>query len=327
MEKLAVLLSSYKGKEALLLAHHNADPDSVCSAAALYFGLKEIGINAKIGAVDSISRLSKKILDTLNLKVEINPEPLADLIVLLDASTAGQLSGYAETFKNAKTQKVIIDHHAIQEQSLDADLKYIDETSTSSTKLVYELLQKLNISISKEIALLILLGIVAETAHLRFSKLEDLKIITKLLEDHSIKFSEVLSILTLKADISENIARIKCAKRMEMYRIKDYLIVTSNIVSFEASAARALVRLGADLAIVYAKRENELRVSIRSRSTFYEETKIDLAKDIIPEVAKIIDGSGSGHPTAAGANGKAVDKGEKVLKHVVDYVKNKLEHE
>lgn len=44
----------------------------------------------------------------------------------------------------------------------------------------------------------------------------------------------------------------------------------------------------------------------------------------MPGVAKIIQGTGSGHPTAAGANGKLVKKADEALKYIVEYVKTRI---
>jgi len=86
----------------------------------------------------------------------------------------------------------------------------------------------------------------------------------------------------------------------------------------------SLIRAGADLVGVAAEKEDEIRISLRSNQNFYEKTKIDLGKDVIPGIAKIIQGTGSGHPTAAGANGKLVNRADEALKYIFEYTKTKL---
>ena len=145
-----------------------------------------------------------------------------------------------------------------------------------------------------------------------------------MLEQHSLELSDILELLALPSDVSESIAKLRAAKRLKLYRIKDYILVTSKISSFEASAAKSLVRIGADLAVVAAERDDGVRISLRSNTKFARDTNIDLGKDLVPDVARIIDGSGSGHFSAAGANGKSKEKLEKAFDYVVKTVEKKV---
>lgn len=322
MREIANILKDFREKKVLLLAHHNADLDAIASALTLQSALKKLDFKVRIGVVDSVSKLSKEFLEKFNKKIEINPSlDDVDLIILLDTSTRGQLSDFAEKFEQSKTKKILIDHHTLQENGLKSDYKFVDEKASSTTELVYDLIKELGLQPSKEDALIISAGLVAETAHLKFANLKVFEILTNLIKQFNIKFDEVLDILSSEVDVSEKIARFKAAKRLKLHRIQDYLIVTSNITSFEASVARSLIKMGADLVAVYAKRDKEIRVSLRAKSHFVKKTNIDLGKNLIPEVAKIINGTGSGHPTAAGANGLNLKAGEKALNFVVSYVK------
>lgn len=329
MKKIAASLKDFKAKSILLLGHKNADPDSVCSVVALSLGLKQLGYKTRTGVIESASKLSQKILDAVGEKVEIDPDlENVDLIIMLDMSTEGQLSKFAEKVFSSKAKKMIIDHHAVHEYSMKADFSLIDEQASSTVELVYDLLNELKIKIDEKIAKLLLLGTVAETAHLQYAGLKNFEILTELMKKFSIEYDWVLATLESPMDISERIARMKASQRAKFERVGDFLFVTSKIKSFEASAARALIRTGADLAAVAAEKEDqkELRISVRATPNFYEKTKIDLGKDVMPGVAKIIQGTGSGHPTAAGANGKLVKKADEALKYIVEYVKLELLH-
>lgn len=324
MEELAQIFQKCSNKNILLLLHHNSDADAVSSAYVLSEGLKQIGAECRIGCAESVSETSQKILKELGFKVEISPVLEEDTIILLDTSTSGQLSELAEKFENSPAEKIIIDHHAVQENGLRVSFKFIDETASSTSIIIYELMKKMRLQIHKNMALATLLGIISDTAHLKFSTLRDFRVISEILENHQIKFSDVLEILTTETDISEKIANLKAAQRIKFHRLSDYLIVTSNVRSYEASAARAFLKLGADVAAVYAKRENEIRISIRAKAAFAEKTGINLAKDLIPEVAKVIKGTGSGHITAAGANGTDVNSGEKALECILSCLRKNI---
>jgi len=324
MEQLANFLKQYSGKRVLLIAHHNADPDAVGSAYALSEALKQLGCEVTMGAAESISKLSKKVMGILGGEVLLSPELNTDLLILLDTSTPGQLSSYADAVMSSTIPRVVIDHHAVQGESISSDQKLVDENAKSTTELIHRLLPLLNVKVSRNMALAVILGMVTDTAHFRFASKETFEIVTSLMKEHDIEPSEVMEILTIIPDISERIAVLKGAQRLSMNRVSDYLIVTSVVGTFEAATARALLRSGADVAIVAAHKDNEVRISMRSKSIFFKDTGINLGIDLAPELAKVIDGSGSGHPTAAGVNGKNTDNINKAFDKAVEIISRRI---
>jgi nanoRNase/pAp phosphatase (c-di-AMP/oligoRNAs hydrolase) len=324
MEQIADFLKQYSGKKVIFIAHHNADPDAVGSAFALSEALKQLDCETIIGVAESISKLSKKVMKVLGGEVVIDPKLDCDLVILLDISTPGQLSSYADTVVNCSVPKVIIDHHAIQGESLTADHKIVDENAQSTTELVHKLLPLLGVKVSREMALAIILGLITDTAHFRFASVETFEIMASLMKEHQIEPSEVMDILSLIPDISERIAVLKGEQRLKFKKVSNYLIATTVVGTFEAATARAILRSGADVAIVAAHKDKEVRISMRSKRTFSNETNINLGVDIVPEVAKIIDGSGSGHPNAAGVNGPNTDNINKALDKAVELISQRL---
>jgi len=324
MDAIANELKQYKDKKVLLLTHHNADPDALCSAIALSEGLAQLGIESEIGVVESARTLAQKVAEKLDAVYTTNPKFEQDLIVLLDTSTEGQLSKLAETFKQSGAKKMVIDHHTEQELTFSVDLKYVDEKASSTTEIVYELLEKLGVKITDRMAKAIVIGLVTDTAHFKFATAKNFRLIAKLLDEHSMQLSDILSLLAIRPHISEKIAVMKAVGRAETHRKGDYLIITSTVGSFEAAAARALLRVGADVAIVASVKGDELRVSMRSNHYFHTKTKIDLGKDVIPELKKLVDGSGSGHPTAAGFNGKNTKSVRTVLETLAKNIMERI---
>ncbi|MFH1450949.1 MAG: DHH family phosphoesterase [archaeon] len=324
MEQLADFFKQYSGKKVQLIAHHNADPDAVGSAYALSEALKQLGCETEIGVAESISKLSKQVMEILGADVAISPEINCDLLVLLDISTPGQLSSYAETVNNADVPRVIIDHHAVQGESLSADKKIVDENAKSTTEIIHRLLPLLGVKVTRKMALAIVLGLVTDTAHFRFASIETFELLASLMREHSIDPGEVMEILSLVPDVSERIAVLKGAQRVKFTRVKDYLVATTIVGTFEAATARALLRCGADVAIAAAHKDKEVRISMRSKPAFSNETGINLGVDISPELAKIVDGSGSGHPNAAGVNGTNTENINQALEKAVEIITQRL---
>jgi hypothetical protein len=111
------------------------------------------------------------------------------------------------------------------------------------------------------------------------------------------------TILTRRREISERMARLKGAGRISLYNVDDFILAISRIGSFHASVAKALVDLGADLAIAVGGEAKESKASLRATQQFYEETGLHLGTDIAGKIAD----SGGGHPTAASLSSTTID--------------------
>jgi len=117
-------------------------------------------------------------------------------------------------------------------------------------------------------------------------------------------------------------ARLKAAQRMQLHDIGGWTVATSNVGSFQASAARALLGLGADVAVVAGRDKRRLRASMRATERFYRETSIHLGRDIALPLGEEFGGAGSGHPTAAGVNGEGTLRA--MLVRAVELIMDKL---
>lgn len=305
-------LKELKGKKVLILTHHNADVDAVASAVALSEGLAQKGAKADIGVAESVSKPAQQI--AAKYSVIIDPDCAQyDYIILVETSVPEQLA----SVKNLRAD-MVIDHHPAGR--LAGEDCYIDEKAKATALMIYKILKELGCKIDKELAKIIAAGIVADTAHLRLADKEVFSIMAELLET-GFEFSDALKFIEVQQDLSERVAALKVGMRSELYKFGDILVALSNVVSHEAAAARALLKLGADIAIVIAEKENELRISSRGRESILEKG-IDLS-EIFKEVGKFIEGSGGGHPLAGSANGKRKPV-QHVKKFILDLLTKKL---
>jgi len=133
---------------------------------------------------------------------------------------------------------------------------------------------------------------------------------------------EVLSLLSMPTDSSERVARLKACQRAKLKKINDWLIVFSHVSAYQASAARALVSLGAHVAVVAGQRGDALQVSLRSSREFHQKTGIHLGRDIAKPLGEYLHGMGGGHATSAGVNG--VGEVEAGLKACLKILREKL---
>ena len=118
-----------------------------------------------------------------------------------------------------------------------------------------------------------------------------------------VNVQESLPLLSLTMDYSERMARLKAGNRVKLLRMNDWLIAFSHVSSYQASAARGIMSLGAHVAIVAGQKENKIQVSFRACAEFYKETGVHLGRDLAKPLGNFMGGMGGGHSISAGANG------------------------
>ncbi len=309
MQEILEFLSSLEGKKILLLTHHNADADALCSAWVLKNFLSRKN-TVKIASCESLAKQTRNILPLINEEIEIDPDCSAyELVFVLDTSSKEQI----KTAKNLEKIHLLIDHH--EKGDLHAETEIVDSNAKATCILVYRILKALGYKFSELERKLLVAGIVADTAHLRFANREVFSILAELVA--GFEFRDVLKLLTIEEDFSDRIATLKAAKRMDVFKFGELIVVFSRLGSHEAVASRNLLKIGADIAIVITKKENELRISSRGKEKILE-YGVNLAV-LFEKVGKFIHGSGGGHDLAGSANGKILP-----YKKVVSFILHEL---
>ena len=327
-KEIAKILDELNAKLVVLLCHHNADPDAICSAYAFASLLKHLrpAIEVEIGAAHGISRLSKHLLKYLpiEIKTQTNVDK-ADVIVLLDTNTIQQLNHLAEKVQKSKAPIIVIDHHASHpETERLAKLCITKEEASSTCEIVYEFFKEMEIKANENEAKVLFLGIAFDTRHFILASSSTLKNIAELI-DGGVNAHETLPLLSLPMDFSERVARLKACRRAKVFKIEEWIIAFSNVSAYQASAARALIDTGAHVAIVAGQKNENIEVSLRCTREFHEKTGIHLGKDIAKPLGEYLHGLGGGHSTAAGVNG--VGDIEAGLKRSLRLLKEKLSNQ
>ncbi|MEM0057404.1 MAG: DHH family phosphoesterase [Candidatus Bathyarchaeia archaeon] len=304
--EIAKIMDEQNAKHVVLLCHHNADPDAVCSAYALSSLIRRHRpqTTVEVGAAQSISRLSKHILKHLPLTVETEPNiEKADVIVLLDTNTIQQLDNLAEKVRASKAPIIVVDHHISHpETEKMARLCITDENASSTCEIIYNFYKQTNTRIEQLEAKALFLGIVFDTRHFVLASSTTLKIIADLV-DMGVNAQEALAMLALPMDYSERVARLKACKRAKLFKVGEWIIALSHVSAYQASAARAIIDLGAHVAVVAGQKNDSLEISLRCTKEFHEKTGIHLGRDIAKPLGEYLHGMGGGHATAAGVNG------------------------
>lgn len=301
------LLETVNARHVTLLCHQNADPDAICSAYALAELIKKLRpeTEAEICPAQGISRLSKHLLTQLPIEIKLEPNiEKTNVIFLLDTNTMQQLDNLAARIQNQKAPIIVVDHHASHpETERLATLCVTNEESSSTCEIVYDFYKQANIKPDLNQARALFLGITFDTRHFVLASSTTLKNIAELV-DAGVNAQETTAMLSLPMDFSERVARLKASRRTRLYRINQWIIALSHVSAYEASAARALIELGAHVAAVAGAKNQKIEISLRSSFEFHRQTKIHLGRDIARPLGEQLNGMGGGHATAAGVNGE-----------------------
>jgi phosphoesterase RecJ-like protein len=321
---ITALLDKVNARHVVLLCHQNADPDAIGAAFAFSSLLERLRprIHTEIAAAEGPSLLSKHLMTSLPVKLSANPNiEAADAIVLLDTNTVQQLGDWAPRAA-AKSTIIVVDHHASHpETERLATLTVADENASSTCEIVYQFFMDMNARFSEAEAKALFLGIAFDTRHFILAKSTTLKIVSDLI-DAGVNAQEALALLSLPMEESERIARLKASRRTRLLKVGEWIIALSHVSAYQASAARALVHLGAHIAIVAGQKGERLKISMRATQEFYRATGLHLGREVAKPLGDYLGGMGGGHAVAAGVNG--VGELEPCLKRCVRLLNERL---
>jgi len=303
-DKLIEKLTKGSYNSIAIVGHRSVDPDAVSSAYGIEFILRNFHPESSIDIlIDGVSKTATSMLEYYSKPYLTSSEKKYDLIVIVDVNVPNQLGVFKElVLSHDKEKLVIIDHHTKTDFSENSvSIAFVEEERTSATEMVSEIIFDLNLEPDKKLLNILLSGIIFDSR--RFFSLNQnlLSLIDKMFKI-GVDYDFAVRLNQRNYDQSTKVARIKCASRLHLHKIKDFLIVWSSIGSHEGSSARALLDLGADVALIYSRRKNETRLNVRARNVFHISTDIHFGRDVMKVLSERSNGDGGGHSTAAALN-------------------------
>ncbi|MCS6768198.1 MAG: DHH family phosphoesterase [Candidatus Nitrosocaldus sp.] len=259
-----------------------------------------------------------------------------DLILIVDTNNPALLSSIAETVVKSNARKIVIDHHPVAEEAsrLNADEIHIDVEASSTCEVVYRLFKRLRRRLKRDVAEALLLGVLTDTQNLTIARCSTISMVADVCRLASLE--RCRRMLAVEREYSERVARLRAAQRCRLYRVKvdrarctaentadiasipPIIIAVSSVGSHHASAAKALVDLGADLSIVVSSEGSITKASLRSTQGFYARTGLHLGTDVLARVHS----AGGGHSTAASI---ALEAGEgELVKRILGVIRERL---
>lgn len=289
-------------RRVLIVTHRNADVDAYASAYGVAHILRRLNSKCvvSVAAPEGLSALAKLVHSEYPLEVVSAPQfEEQDMVIIVDTGHAQLLSDWVEPIRRVECSKVLIDHHPHSESVKQlVDHLLVDEEATSTSEIVLSILEAKHMKIPQKVAEVFLLGLMTDTAGLSLAECRTLENVVKLCKCGA-TISKARQMLRVKRDVSEKIARLKAAQRLKIYRLEDWIIALTHVGSYQASAARALIDLGADVAVALGEVDDEVRGSLRATQEFCEKSGIHLGVDVAEKVGAALQGAGGGHAGAA----------------------------
>jgi nanoRNase/pAp phosphatase (c-di-AMP/oligoRNAs hydrolase) len=318
-------LPKNKLKRVVIVCHRQADVDAFCSAYGIANLIKKIKKNVyyEIASAEGFSNLAKRVIGKFRARIKEFPNiEKADLIVVVDTGHSSLLKDFENRIKEAKGLKIFIDHHPLNESIKSIAQKVIvDEDATSASEVVARIFFTKRVKMCKNVAQALLIGIMADSQHFALVKCNNFEVIAKLCKCGA-NIEKARQILALQRDRSEVIARLKGANRAKLYELDGFILAVTKVGSFQASVARALIELGADITTAVGESSGEIKGSIRANQRFYSTTKIHLGNQVAKLVGEKLGGVGGGHATACSfsAKGKSEEVAIKLLINSIEEV-------
>lgn len=275
-----------------IASHINPDGDNLGSTLALRKSLELYGKDVELLANDTIDDYLHFLPEKENYKEATRDS--YDLFMILDCSEFDRIGDNLTPIAKASKNTLVIDHHV--GGGIDTDLNLIYDTAPATCELVFEIIERLDLPIDKDIASLIYTGLCTDTNRFLYSNVTEYT------------FYVAGRLLSLGADseyIYRNLYQSKPMKVMkfqtevisnaEFMDKKAYSIISKDLVKKHG------VQMGDAETIVGMLRDiDEVGVSMILKEYDNGEYKVSLrSKDV--DVAKVArENGGGGHIKASG---------------------------
>ena len=297
-------------KKLTLVSHVDPDGDALGSSLAFYLALKKIGKSVKLyNKTKSISN-RYDFLPSFSKITHIFPQN-CDLIISFDCGSFERLG-----IERGDYKIVNIDHHKSNE--MFGDLNIVDPSHPSTSSIVYSLLEKLNITISKDIALAIYTALAEDTNFFtdNSTDLKAFELATKLVQKGAVPSivgrnltkRNSLAFLRLEALFIDNI-ELKNDGKIAIGFVDNSMLKKSGALRYDAAhLADVLQSLATVKMSIFTIEDDNQNIKFSLRSNIVDVSKI----------AALF--GGGGHSDSSGFSAK-LDEREDIIKQIINEVK------
>ena len=307
----------------LILGHVNPDGDCIGAMTAMTLGLTSIKKNVTAWAEEPIP-LKYRFIKNVFEKPRQNIVNDFDLIIVLDTAVQTRV-GVPFDFSVVKQTVLSIDHHVANENTFS--YVYGDQSQAATACIVFDILKKLNIEITKPIAEAIYTGILTDTGCFSYSNtdIRTFEISLELMKA-GINPSEISSIiynsfskeyLSILAEALSTIELVADNRGAIMY-VSAEMIKNQGLETFDTedfvNYPRSIITVDVACMLTELPNSELLRLSLRSKTPDVNVRKL------------AIKFNGGGHKCASGAkiNEPLFDFLPKLKKELENFIKNEV---
>ncbi len=305
-----------EAKKIAIFNHTHPDGDALGSAYALKLALIGMGKQADVFLVDEDCKARERKLIYGMEKSGLSVEE-SDLKVALDCGDIFRIGHYGEIFVG---NTAVVDHHKSHKKFSDCTV--VVEDAASTTEILYDMFEFMNIEITKEIAQNLYVGLVCDSGQFKFSSTSAKTHITaaKLIEC-GIDVAEISKYLFETKKFGYYKTLETAIDNLELYADGKIAILYMPADEFEKNGI--LEEDAGDIVNMPNSLEGvEVGIYIRERGV--DEYKVSFRSNAYVDVAEIADSfGGGGHIRAAGFTSREM-KIETLKKKIVEQTETKL---
>ena len=153
-----------------VFCHTRPDGDALGSGMALTCALNNAGKNATMFCDDAVPEKYGFLKKLANVKAELPEDVKFDTFVCVDCADINRIGSFSTDFVAFKGKKINIDHHVSNKRF--ADYNCVLECP-ATCQLLTEIFTKANFKIDKEIADLLMLGLITDSGNFTHSDVTD----------------------------------------------------------------------------------------------------------------------------------------------------------
>jgi nanoRNase/pAp phosphatase (c-di-AMP/oligoRNAs hydrolase) len=323
-EELSDEIRKLKGKRVMISFHSQGDTDAIASALGISSALP----HSSISAPDKVTANSLRIMSKLGFDRSVIKDMFmedAEAIILVDVNNFENCGAFRENLGRYTGPVIVIDHHKKIEDKDNMRI-FDDEGYNSASSIVYDLLRNMGIDVEQRLAKLIAMGIISDSAEFKNSMPNTFMQLGELFRISKTTYIDLLEEVEHISPASERIKTIEDILMAKVEVHSNLLFMYGNAHAYANLAADDAIKMGADVVIFKSVGSNEVSLSSRLRPTLDKKYGIHLGV-VMKSLSKIINGTGGGHPCAAGAYGPASDKGDEFIGSFISEILTKVNNE
>lgn len=297
----------YKAKTFLILTHVRPDEDAISSSITMYHFLVSLGKDPKNIEV-FIPYISKDLsfIDENNILTKKCKLEKYDVVIIVDCSDKARVEGSDLLEGFTPQQCIIIDHHEISGNTIDAECSVIDTSASSCTCIIYrELSMYICEPNRKPFFRCVAIGIMSDTIGLTLNVTDECKEILNSCQKQKVDIESIkkqLKNIDVRTQILANLAIKRLVLHQEVgctYILQSDLMpeeLTLKALNHKAIIQQILDSVSCDTLILLIENDNhEVKGSMRTTLS-----NIDLNDICTSLVERNIFIQGGGHSNSAG---------------------------